>query len=494
VCRLPDFEAYLSFVEHSIQHLQFVVWYQSYRERFFALPEAVQALSPPPSASSERQYPPSVNASKYDLSTSTTLSSEGSNLGDYSSVPGSSPGRSGFAPPGLSPFSSAPTIVRGQQPFRPEIARIVATFLAPNALKSLLLPDGLKDEVPRALAGSTHPDVLAPAYDVAMATLRGALPRFLAQSVVVTNRPKQLFWYCMSVVWVMLGIAVVLVTMFATSHGSNHLSEWHLRGLRLVALPFVYYGTGMAIMSAQSFCLKISDRGQRQLRPWELEAASLDTRTWWAGLTGEANTVHDMEDTPADDLAEAESGLARVQSTSEAVVELPASLTLRARRQARRVRDKLLGDLSTLDMASRQPLLKSKNSALSSTNSPVTISFTRTTTVEVDDSSRGAEDKVPSPYAITDAEHTLDLPDLQFSSDSTETGDFDKTLSLSTPRLPKRLSLPSKRPRPPTVFGPEKVVLDPRVLAAHKQIKLFTFVIALVPTLVSTAPLVFMVR
>jgi hypothetical protein len=107
VCRLPDFEAYLSFVEHSIQHLQFVVWYQSYRERFFALPEAVQALSPPPSASSERQYPPSINTSKYDLSTSTTLSSEGSNLGDYSSVPGSSPGRSGFAPPGLSPFSSA---------------------------------------------------------------------------------------------------------------------------------------------------------------------------------------------------------------------------------------------------------------------------------------------------------------------------------------------------------------------------------------------------
>ncbi|EIN10938.1 hypothetical protein PUNSTDRAFT_112727 [Punctularia strigosozonata HHB-11173 SS5] len=42
---LADFEHYLAFVEHSLENLQFVVWYRDYRARFFALPPDVQARS-----------------------------------------------------------------------------------------------------------------------------------------------------------------------------------------------------------------------------------------------------------------------------------------------------------------------------------------------------------------------------------------------------------------------------------------------------------------
>ena len=45
---LADFELYLQYKEHSVENLRFVIWYQSYRRRFFALPPAQQKLSPGP--------------------------------------------------------------------------------------------------------------------------------------------------------------------------------------------------------------------------------------------------------------------------------------------------------------------------------------------------------------------------------------------------------------------------------------------------------------
>lgn len=45
---ISEFEGFLKYSEHSVENLQFTVWYRSYCERFFALPQDVQAISPPP--------------------------------------------------------------------------------------------------------------------------------------------------------------------------------------------------------------------------------------------------------------------------------------------------------------------------------------------------------------------------------------------------------------------------------------------------------------
>ncbi|SCV72723.1 BQ2448_4260 [Microbotryum intermedium] len=45
---LKEFEGFLIHEEHSVENLQFVVWYRSYCERFNALPPEYQALSQPP--------------------------------------------------------------------------------------------------------------------------------------------------------------------------------------------------------------------------------------------------------------------------------------------------------------------------------------------------------------------------------------------------------------------------------------------------------------
>ncbi|TDL29970.1 hypothetical protein BD410DRAFT_823929 [Rickenella mellea] len=54
---LEDFEAYLAFRDHSLENLQFVVWYQDYRKRFLALPENIQRRSPPPRRADSRYHP-----------------------------------------------------------------------------------------------------------------------------------------------------------------------------------------------------------------------------------------------------------------------------------------------------------------------------------------------------------------------------------------------------------------------------------------------------
>jgi hypothetical protein len=503
--RLPDFEAYLSFVEHSIQYLQFVVWYQSYRERFFALPEAMQALSPVV-PSIDPHYPPSPYPTRFGLHTSRTdetahtFSSDGSTIDGYFSLPSASPFKATFNLSGMSsPFCSSPTISHTQQPFRSEIGRIVATFLAPNVVKSIHLPEAIQTSVVRQLAITTHPDVFAPAYDAALATLRAALPRFLAQSVITTNRPKQLFWFALAAVWLSLGLLVFLAALLGPSHGPVHMSEWSIRGIRLVALPLVFYGSSVAIMASKGSCAKVMKRGHMQLRPWELEAASEDTRTWWAGLTGVADTIPDEEETSPEELAE--EGIVGV-TTHESSNDVPVPLTLRARRQARRVRHHLLADLFALELPS---LLKPKSS-LTTPVPPVMISFMQSTTVVVDDSlyptSPVGNLPLPSPKALAGrfpGPVGVGLPGLtSWSDDITladkgSTGEYAKVTPPPSPYLSVRVP-PSKRlgafmQRSPTVFGPEKVVLDPRILAAHKRIKMHTTLCAVCCAFVSaTAP------
>ncbi|KAF8748522.1 G protein signaling domain [Rhizoctonia solani] len=43
---LEEFEAYVALQEHSLENLQFIIWYHDYQQRFFSLDAQEQALSP----------------------------------------------------------------------------------------------------------------------------------------------------------------------------------------------------------------------------------------------------------------------------------------------------------------------------------------------------------------------------------------------------------------------------------------------------------------
>jgi hypothetical protein len=411
-----------------------VLWYQSYRQRFFALPKTVQALSP----ANADVYP-------YRLSLPAT--------GDVrlSIEPVSS-----AVPP---PFSSAPTIEHTQQPFSAEIDRIVATFLSLEAVKNLRLPEETRDSVLRGIHTTTHPDVLAPAYDVAYVALQDALPRFLAQSAIVSNRSSQRFMYARGSATLTVGLAIFLVTFLCATRGPAHLSEAGIRGLRLLVFPFVVLGALDILQAAQGHCgITARLRGKTQLRPWELAAASGEEKSWWAGVMG-------VSDDMSDELADVENGRATVKPDSASDASIPASLSLRACRHAGRVKDQLLADLATLEL----PTIRRVRSARRAP-APVVISFTRATTVVADGTP--TPPRTESRQSSTASLHD-DFKEISLSS----LGDLESV---------KRSSLLPATAR--TVAVADKMVLDPRMLATHRRIELVAFLTSLAIALVSVPP------
>ncbi|KZT29452.1 hypothetical protein NEOLEDRAFT_1128211 [Neolentinus lepideus HHB14362 ss-1] len=288
---LADFEAYLAYVEYSLENLLFVVWYQNYRDRFFSLPAHEQARSQGSSAAHFPFSPPSYARTEQCLAQSkrhATVSSARSTL-TYSSemhilkpstsvdglpVPERSATLSSYAVPlSTSPSLSGVVAVGsdpGTQPFRDEVAKAVATFLRPGSEKELSLDSRLRDAVISDLMWNTHPDVLLPIYEEIYNTLETvSLPRFLAYASTNINLPRQIFWYAIGLIDFLLGLALAfaLITTLPVPTQAN-------RAWRLFSVPLTALGAMQMYSAWRGFCSQIWRRGKMQVRPWELTAAS----------------------------------------------------------------------------------------------------------------------------------------------------------------------------------------------------------------------------
>jgi hypothetical protein len=490
-----------------------VVWYQSYRSRFFALPEAVRALSPGAAATefSFNESPDPSTLSQRGLSTHGSGSALFSQVGSvdtgttFYDDPLRSPPRSPMSathplmdddtaairtpptaasrqkidrlPVPATPFSAAPTIPRSQHPGRAECARIVATFFKPGAPKELSLDADVRDGVLRELSRNTHPDVFLPAYEAIFHTLQTvSLPRFLVQASAVTNRPKQLFWYAQGTLWILLGLLA-----FALSLAFAHWGHFRARALRLVAVLPITNGVMMIYTGLNGFCIKIAGRQRVQLRAWELEHADSSTHEWWAGI-GSVPEVR--EDGDSDDeyekMDDAEAGHSAIQLAQPSELGgskssiLSGSLATVAARRARKRQEAMLSDVAVI-----APFASRLSSNLGKQAPPVTITFTRTTTVA------GVADIETAPDTDLDMKNTdvlHVLPPIKGTIDDDATASAAPSeASISQHHLPRLASERSVTGRsrrnsrngfrPPAVFGPEKVVLDPRILAVHQQVK-----------------------
>lgn len=245
---LAEFEAYLQYKEHSVENLRFVVWYQSYRRRFFALPKSQQKLSP---GSGEFNFglPTPARNAQHISRVSTRMTA----LSDEPSSP-SSPQSPSSTAPILSRTPSIPTAVSirqtrtqttldpNAQPFRHECTLVASTFLLPSSPFELALPSEILSITLNELALNTHPDVFLPAYEHAYeALLTQSLPRFLNGMHENMNWEKKIYWWLYGFLTSCVGWAIVIGCLFI--HYGHHTTEGRLRAWRLLGVPFLTLGS-----------------------------------------------------------------------------------------------------------------------------------------------------------------------------------------------------------------------------------------------------------
>lgn len=259
---LADFEAYLALKEHSLENLHFAVWYQSYRERYLAL------ASTPPSRpqyhcqSDSFQFPlPTPARTIQRLSECRRQSDTAASCSNSSPTDSVFPDdfassvRGGFPGPPLSLASPAPSSLpalpsdppRDASPMRSmrlECAHATATFLTPSSPEELMLDAEVREAVIRELTWSIHPDVFVSVYESVVEALESfSLPRFLEHASTNINSPKQMFWYSVGIVDMLLAstLAVLLIVFLPSG-----MSEASRRAWRLITVPLFSLGSMQA--------------------------------------------------------------------------------------------------------------------------------------------------------------------------------------------------------------------------------------------------------
>lgn len=303
-----------------MENLQFVVWYQSYRARFFDLPSEQQALSPGPKsyefkmaapsrAALDRKAFPQFTPAQADNTIPPPtppliayISSTSHKVADrddpqYLIVPEtpatphaglSSPdpllkhnaaNYTRNAPPPLkvvfsgaqaditnNPFSPllSPSLATSPispaiQPFREEALRIVATFFRPGAAKELALDEIVRDSVLKDLVWNTHPDVFKPAYEAVYDMMEHhSVPAFLLDASANINLPKQVFWYWIGTIHIIMSILIALSTILMID-----VPPQSKRAYRLFAVPFTCLGSMQFYSAARGSVASLANTSVR---------------------------------------------------------------------------------------------------------------------------------------------------------------------------------------------------------------------------------------
>ncbi|KAG6919756.1 hypothetical protein DXG01_001590 [Tephrocybe rancida] len=288
---LADFEKHLTFVEYSVENLQFLVWFQDYRERYIKFSQDPTT----PSGNAFGFESPS-RAKAEDRPEERIANLEKTGEGGGSSEPPVSPASPADAtsPTSLSPMLpplytqlAMPSFTHSKSndsnTFRNDCSRAVATFLTPGATKELLLDAIVRDTVIRNLSTSCHPDVFLPVYEEIYSLLeRCSVPRFLTAASVNINLPKQIYWYAVGVLNILLGIlvALVLILMVPTPPHAN-------RAYRIFPVGFFALGAGQVYSAWRG---QVWMRGATQMRVWEMQELDTEAKAFVDGILNEHKT------------------------------------------------------------------------------------------------------------------------------------------------------------------------------------------------------------
>lgn len=298
---------FLQYIERSAENLQFYLWYRDYVKRFDALPESEKALSPPwtaekaeaeaIAAKKERSHakanaeateflkgtdfepttkptlpentnpfhtPPKTPVGEKDsmIHSTTGWSEDASTLrsaaADHTKKSAAAFEEAGALQPcksdramrnAWSKLTDTVTI----QPFRGEISRIIAIYIAEGSSRQLNLSAKEQSTVMKALSMTTHPTAFREVLATVEWTLRHqAHPNFIRWTICNGNPPRKHFARGLGIVTIILGIVYAIVITLSSAN----------RGWRALAvLPWVV-GTATLFAGWKGMCVVCRAGGQ----------------------------------------------------------------------------------------------------------------------------------------------------------------------------------------------------------------------------------------
>ncbi|KAH8199731.1 hypothetical protein TruAng_006076 [Truncatella angustata] len=285
---IRDFMNYLVYIEHSAENLQFFLWHRDYEKRFheaqtrdkFLAPEWTQTMEDgtlakimKDAADKIRKEPPAAiifRGTDFEKNAGEQISESR----DPFTTPPRTPG--GSNDDASTVFSSHGTY-RSQveetfsaagakqpftiQPFRAEIDRVIATYLAANAARQLNLSGRELQATMQALAYTTHPSAFRLIVKTTENILRKqAHPNFVRWSICNSNPARVCFARVLGY------LTIVLATIGAIILTLSHVG----RGYRaLFAIGWVI-GVATLVASYKGMCIVLHGLHHRHIRPWEL--------------------------------------------------------------------------------------------------------------------------------------------------------------------------------------------------------------------------------
>ncbi|KIW51418.1 hypothetical protein PV05_10139 [Exophiala xenobiotica] len=295
-----EFMDFLRYIEHDAENLQFYLWHRDYCKRFAELPVSEQKLSPEWTA--EQALAERTNAEKEKLPRKVANSAAAvlkgtdfdpnAKLGAPESVPNpfntpprtpSATDRESVAPSTVGYSEDGTTLRTGVtnhskkaeaafeeagtlqpftiQPFREEISRIIAIYIADPSSRMLNLSSKERAVVLKALSVTTHPsafrDVIA---TVEWSLRRQAHPNFIRWTICNGNKPRQTFARGLGVAGIVAGIVYAIVITLSSAN----------RGWRALAFLGLFIGIATLFAAWKGMCVVLHGMHHRHLRPWEL--------------------------------------------------------------------------------------------------------------------------------------------------------------------------------------------------------------------------------
>ncbi|OJT11380.1 hypothetical protein TRAPUB_12107 [Trametes pubescens] len=478
---LADFEAYLALKEHSLENMHFAVWYQSYRTRYFALASTPQSRPQYSCKSGSFQFPlptPARTTQRLSESRRQSYTAVSCSTSPTDSVfPGdfASPARRGFSGPPLSLTSPAPSglptlpYTSPSDPpndalsirsLRLECAHVTATFLTPDSPEELMLDAEVREVVIRELTWSIHPDVFLSVYESVVEALESfSLPRFLEHASTNINSPKQIFWYSVGIVDMLLAatVAVLLVALLPSGMGEASRRAW-----RLITVPLFSLGSMQAYSAWRGFCSEVWGRGNTQLRTWELEATGHEgtASSPWSSLastSAPASPVRENKIVLSSVCEDEREGCSSHQASPS--TSAPASPHYKTFAPDAHDDTATIPGLDTHSLHGR--LGRKLHTFGKDADDEPQSGHAYVTSVDVRLSQAGSGE--------SDAEPAQPLDPWGWESSSRGgTGDVQRGWEPDA-KASRRRSAREEYRRPP-VFGPERPVLDPHIRAVHKAV------------------------
>ncbi|KAI8584622.1 hypothetical protein K450DRAFT_217188 [Umbelopsis ramanniana AG] len=285
---LHEFRLFLKHHEHSLENLDFFLWYQDYKRRWDQLPLPAKLQSPPPqekpsyvgyvlSGTGKRQQQRSAMESGDSGLIGTTAypnetmdyaamnakhSSTGSYKQDSSSIMTASTYANGYE---LSSVVSPESYYQGtfpdQQPFRDEVELVLKTFFTSSSDKELNIDGYLRQYVLHNSKYTTHPDIFEPVRDKVYETIeRSSLRNFVNYALQNINHGGVIVRYLLAATCAVL-IAIVLIITFVLK-----VPRWY----RIFIFPLLIGMVICSISANQGVCFQRAMGHRRDPHAYEL--------------------------------------------------------------------------------------------------------------------------------------------------------------------------------------------------------------------------------